>query len=267
MQAELDLLYKALRPRLRDFPRRFVAVDTETTGLSVDDDLILQLGYCLVENGKVVERSSLILDWTSRPDLVDEDVLQERLTSRAERMQDGRYTPAMLAEEGVDPVCGLLAYQSFVGHLLSEGYGLSMHFGLRFDWPLLASMFEDFLGHVPDWTEFPLWDTAAIEKAMVRAEGDPKAWLMPEPGDSATAFMRKVLYRGGRHKFNLGLCAEKYGLDIGSESLHDASTDAWLTALTLEKQRERIFSGSPLRDRDRPVADRHSHLRAASGRR
>ena len=54
------------------WPRDYFVIDVETTGLDLQNDLIVEFGHCLVRNGTVVDRLTTIVDWTKhQSDLAD----------------------------------------------------------------------------------------------------------------------------------------------------------------------------------------------------
>src|SRR5215471_18744769 len=94
IQTTVKSLYERMRSRFRDFPFINLAVDTETTGVSFDDDLIWQAGHCLVKDRALVNKDGFILDWTRHP-AVDQGWLRARLEEtrrHVEQDAEGRPT-------------------------------------------------------------------------------------------------------------------------------------------------------------------------------
>src|SRR5271169_4387240 len=63
-------LFDLMKPHYDGFPNNYMVFDLETTGLNPARDLAVQIGYCLVKDGKPVDQMGVILNWTLLPELV-----------------------------------------------------------------------------------------------------------------------------------------------------------------------------------------------------
>ena len=46
------------------FPSTYMCVDTEFTGFDADKDIIVDMGHVIVEDGRIVDERSVLIDWT-----------------------------------------------------------------------------------------------------------------------------------------------------------------------------------------------------------
>ena len=224
------------------FPKNYLSLDIETSGVNSNEDLILQVGYCLVEEGKPVEQVSVVLNW---PDsgLVEEDWLRDRLERTRKQIEfakDGRATGKRydftyeFLQTGEPPVATLDSFHGLLMDLRRATYGFVAHNGYNFDGKMLASHFKNYLHKEWSFLDNELWDTGMIEKAS-------QLNSVPHEGDTLRSFSARVA--AGRFKgvfWNLGEhCVKKYALDqkhgIGTMKNCDAGFDAWLDHLLFEE--------------------------------
>lgn len=226
-----------------NLPSSYCSVDLETTGFSKDYDLIVEYGHCLVDNGQVVDRLNLVLDWTRHP-IIPQGWLAQQLdyvrNRMAERGMTYHMTMRRLRDEGIDPIKGLNFIYEFLSTLRSNGSFFTTHNGYRFDEDMLAHSFVGFEVCQTRFSfgDFSLFDTQAIEKSRVCAR-DPKARVRTD--DTLRSWCKRLCYmNSGRLRTDLLSCAnkyrlpEKYGIDMAMA--HTAGFDAYLTHLLFQEQ-------------------------------
>lgn len=218
-------------------PDNVLLIDSETSGVSQEHDLVLELGHAVVRNGVVMESGSVILDWT-RCESIDRDWLRRRLDSTREKLvSDGKqyhWTLDVLSS-GICPVDALMHYLVRLEFHAREGLVLAGHNSVCFDFPLLRRAFNRFLDSDFEAPENCL-DTGAIEKGM-------QAGWFPEQNETPASYARRVIRRPARIKWSLDRhCAPKYqlaqrcGLDM--RGAHRAEFDCLLAAGLLSVYRE-----------------------------
>jgi len=225
------------------WPRSYCTFDCETSGFVRDKDLIVEMGHCLVEDGKPVDRLSLVLDWTEH-DIVPDHWLRRRLDETRQAMaQDGKtycMTYERMRAEGVRPPEKVLRfYYDLFSTLIERRFLFAAHGGF-FDEEMLAHAVAGF--RIADGFQFPdnqLFDTMSIEKGNQLAH-DRNA--QPRPGETLRSYFRRLRFLKGGGKVRSSLdqhCAVKYdlarryGLDMSQA--HSAGFDAYLVHLLMEE--------------------------------
>jgi DNA polymerase III epsilon subunit-like protein len=113
----VNKLLRVMRRRFNCFPDNYLVIDLETTGLSRQEDLIGQIGYCVVQNRRPVKTYSAVLNWFRHAD-VDKPWLLNRLQSTKYQVEHDKATgrrnsrtynlsPEFLLNHGGDPVAAL----------------------------------------------------------------------------------------------------------------------------------------------------------------
>jgi DNA polymerase III epsilon subunit-like protein len=231
-----ERFYRAYGPH----PSDYLCFDCETTGLSIERDLPVQIGHCLVHNRKVVHKGSYYLNWLKHPSISRgqlADQLDRVAASFARNGKTFHITLATLLQEGIDPLEALRYYLELFRENGAGGGVLVGHNIIRFDWPMLFDKFDAFLSEV--WTVDPdsLWDVGVIEKAR-------QLQLWPNAGEDFLSFQRRAhrAYSRGKAKWSSEHCIAKYGLadrhNLDTERLHDAEFDSYVSHLLFEAQRE-----------------------------
>lgn len=220
-------------------PDNYLVIDTETSGLSQHSDLILQVGWCEIEQRRVVDNGGALLNWFDSPGLIDVPWLRRRLlTTRAAIEAKGdtyRWNERMLraGKPPLEVLADLLV--RLQAHDLPA---IVAHNGYRFDGPMIASHFRRFLlkeFHIPD---HQFWDTGALEKGI-------QMDLRPVSGDTPISFADRVMAKPAKIKWSLEKhCAPKYWLaqrfDLDMSKAHTAPHDCLVTHHLLEVFREMI---------------------------
>ena len=217
-------------------PQDYLVIDCETSGLSLNEDPVLQLGWCHVVNQEIVENGSTILNWTNHPD-VDPAWLKRRLEwTRDKVTKRGKpynWTMGKLAT-GEDPVDALSGFfHRVLSWLPSVIVG---HNTIRFDSPMLSAHLRRFLHYSYELPAESIMDTGCFIKA---AQMD---W-MPDPMEPPWKFASRVLHAPCRIKWSLdGYAVPVLGLDkkynLDTSLAHTAAYDSRVAALVLETMRE-----------------------------
>lgn len=214
-------------------PDDYHAVDVESTGLSVDNDFILQVGYCRVRNRVPALSHAVVINW---PDALPAARLSEfvhQLELTRERMvSKGKaypWTVDLLRRRGRPPeeVATTLAAE------LGPEPAVAAHFGWFFDFPMIARLLARYGASPLAAYTHRMIDTCVLEKARLLG-------LYPRPGEDVGAYYRRVRETRGAPKHTLEACLDRLGLRAqGADpaATHDAGYDAWAVHLILEHWR------------------------------
>ena len=129
-----------------DWPQDYCCIDVETSGYSFDKDVITQWGHCLVQDGRVVDRLSLIIDWTEHP-VVPDHWLRSRLLSVEQSMElvgkRCHINYQRMQDEGMKPDKALSFIRDFTDTLKRKGTLFVAHGGI-FDEKMLSANMTGF---------------------------------------------------------------------------------------------------------------------------
>ncbi len=241
------------------WPDTYFCFDTETSGFNQEKDVILEIGHCLVENGKVVDRGSYPIDWRGHS-IVQEEWLRQKISYISDEMRkQGKVfhcTWDYLCANGTKPNKVFAFYMRFFADLMANGCAFAGH-NLAFDEGMFAHNAVGF-GYAIDFAlpEDKFWDTHAIEKVNQMA-GDVRA--LPRQAETLRDYFTRVGRGFSRIKSNLDRhCFTKYkfaekGLKLGD--CHGASADAFMVHLLMEEFRvQASLHGTPGATQEVPEA-------------
>lgn len=221
-------------------PRTYCAWDTETTGFDKSEDLIIDIGHCLVRDSVVVHRMSAVLDWTQLPEYISEDWLDKKLANvRKHLSEDGRVWPydvAYLKENGKNPLEVLQLYYDLFNDLqTNKGFFIGQNV-YNFDAKMLAHHFKEWLGKDFNFDPNIMFDVGLVEKASFTGQ-------LPFADEPVMQFFNRVAgYRVRGLRWNIQTCLERYDLikehDLDIKELHGAAADSYACHLLYEKLRE-----------------------------
>lgn len=227
------------KKRHGDLPRDYLCFDLETTGFKADDDLIVELGNCQVQDGQGPLYEGDVLNWFES-DMVDDDWLEDKLeTCRASMERAGRVytmTPDRMQSEGNTPEIVLEKYVSLIEAAKEKKQQIVGHNIVKFDAKRFAQATEEWLGKRCEIPPELCFDTAAVEKAS-------QLELEPDPSEPLHKYFKRILeYPVAGVRYNLDdHCVNKYKLqekyDLPMEEAHTAGFDACLCHLLLEEFR------------------------------
>ena len=228
------------------FPASYTAFDLVTSGIDPETDLIIEAGFCLVRNGRVEDRHSIVLDW-GQESTIDSQWLRARLKQTASRMEwrDGVRTPQFypfdfdaVVREGMHPRLALTAFGNVLSEAQERGVCLVAHNGWWFDVPFLNSQTQKWLGLELDLDPGLFYDTAMIKKASLLGE-------FPRAEESLGDFWTRVAgIRGQASRWSLhDHCLPEYGLTrlywLNSNRAGRADQEAYAVYLVMEEFRRR----------------------------
>jgi hypothetical protein len=231
-----------------EWPHNYVCFDIETTGYSFKQDVITEIGHCLVQDGKIVDELTIVLDWTNH-DIVPDAWLRRALTQVQNSMAASgrRYhiTYEKMQADGMEPEKALAFYRDLFETFKSKDMIFASHGGYVFDETMISA---NFTGFGIDAKGFHLGDNN-----MLCTDGLEKATQIPDhprvqvvTGDTLRSYFHRVRYTNkagiksnlDTHCFNKYDFAHKYGMH--RRDLHGAGPDCRCVHYLMEEYRSRI---------------------------
>lgn len=255
-------LFNLMRPHYDDFPKNYVVFDLETTGINPTKDLIVQLGWCIVKDGKEDDRGGAILKWPlftkHVPNPARFKLKLEEVKNKVE-WRDGKPTGKKyhfdferVMDEGVDPMFVLEAANDILHGAREKKMFFIAHNGYHFDVPFLEGHFDFFLGKDNKFGNMPrptfhfgdneLFDTGMVEKGS-------QCQMIPWLTDTVRSWsLRTQRERIKNVKWALDTsCVPRYDLDkrynLNIKEAHDAGFDCYVCHLLFQEY-VRIASGA-----------------------
>jgi hypothetical protein len=221
-------------------PRNYLCLDVETTGAKKNEDLIVQIGHCYVEDAVPQFYEDVIINWFEFDDeIVPNWWLEERLNlCRWSMEQKGNFhgvTIERMREQG-RPLAEVIDYcTSLYTECRDKDFVFVGHRGLYCDFPPIAKLFDEFGGIKWEWKDDEILDTGALEKAAVTG-------ILPEPGKTVEEYLKRVMNeRRSKTKYGLDHCIEKYKIleryEIDMRDRHTAGFDALIVHYLMEEYR------------------------------
>ena len=240
------------------WPDSYVCVDIESSGYSFDQDVITEWGHCLVEDGKVVDQLSLVIDWTGRTSPPDH-WLQNRLRQVRQGMELAGRTCHMsydrMTAEGVKPDEAFKFIRDFTTKLQQKRMPFVAHGG-SFDEKMLSANFLQFkYGNGYSFGDVYI-DTEAIEKA---SQIPDNVRVHPKASDTLREYFNRVKYTRitglksnmDEHCFTKYQFHEKHGID--KREMHAARMDSYCCHLLMQEFATQVTD--PIAAPVYPVAD------------
>lgn len=238
MKNVLGIVVQQLEKEYGDL-QSYLSWDCETTGLVADEDLIYELGHCIVENGTGQFYQSDLLNWYQHTD-VDAAWLTWKIGSQHVKMAELK-KPCHISRsrilQGEAPEKVLKKYVDLFEQAARDRTPLLVFNGLRFDCPRFEFAVKEWLGIPFSFDKNLLIDVGAVIKASVLG-------IVPDVDEPISRFSSRVLkaFAGGA-KWGLSTycvdhfkLVELYGLDLAQA--HSAGWDAMATALVFEEIRQ-----------------------------
>ena len=223
------------------FPRRYLVLDVETTGFSKTNDFIIDAGWAVVNDNKIVHHESLLLDWSRLPGINHGFIKNQLLRQADEYAKKGRphhYPWERLCDEGEHPLEVLHAYAQLIYDHIMHGHSMIIGHALwRFDREMIDNHTQQFFnGYLLPWQMHSIMDTGLLEKAA--QTGRP-----PYESETLDDWLRRVDHAYSKVKWNLeSHCVPKYNLveryGVDMQMMHTAGFDCILIHYLMDTFRQ-----------------------------
>jgi len=234
------------------FPRSYLCFDTEFTGSDDRNDLIVEIGHTMVEDGKIVDQLNLVLNWYNHPE-VQATWLDYKLNNMRSLVGPGwRLLPHVVKGEGQDPLQVLRFYHKLFATWSKRGLPFVAQNGQSADERLLRGNFDRFLNKSFELPANGYFDTGAIFKAnqIWQAQDSNLAnyrlAMMPTRADTLKSYFQRVCHtRVTGVKWGLKFILEHYDLisrhGVDVNQLHNAGYDSLCLHWVMEEYRNRVL--------------------------
>tara|TARA_R110002051_G_scaffold61354_3_gene112514 strand:+ start:30261 stop:31220 length:960 start_codon:yes stop_codon:yes gene_type:complete len=234
-----------------EFPRSYLCVDTEFTGSNEQDDLILEIGHTMIEDGKIVDELNVVLDWYPTKH-VQESWLDYKLNTMRHNVGTGwRLTPAVVRQEGMDPIKALKFYYKLFAAWSARGLPFVAQNGMTADERLLRGNFNRFLGKPFAFPENGYFDTGGLYKAnRIWSSSEDnlmavRGTMLPHRSDTLKAYFHRVIYtRCAGVKWNMKAILDEYNLrekhKLRDDQFHTAGFDSKCLHYIMEEFRKEV---------------------------
>lgn len=232
------------------FPNTYLCIDTEYTGGNEREDLIVEIGHVMVQDGHVIDRMNVVLDWSTHEEVPSAFVRYKLDDIRSKMGDDWRVTWEVMREEGISPVKAFRFYDRLFRTWHARDLPYVAHNGRKAEERMLRGNFNRFINKPFFMQDNQLWDTGALFKATRLFESTDSfqsshRWKsMPDSSDSLRSYFERVINARirGLH-WNLRHCLEYYDLMDKLEDthrFHQADYDAFCSHLLMQEYRSRI---------------------------
>ena len=233
--------YARMAAFIGGFPEDYLVFDCETNGLELRSrqTLPVELGWCMVQNRVAVHEGSFMINWGLHPD-IDAAWFEQSVRETERRMQEKGIEQTIawdtILADGHDPREVVPCFREFLVDAQTNGYKYVGHNIYGFDRPVVENATFTATGDMFRFDYRRFVDTGMIEKS--HSAGIP----VPDPGHPVFRWYEDVRGIIRRGKWNLGGCAQKYGLvekhGLDLSSAHAAGFDCHMNHLLLEAYRE-----------------------------
>jgi len=232
------------------FPNTYLCIDTEYTGGNEREDIIVEIGHVMVQDGHVIDRMNVVLDWSTHEEVSSAFVRYKLDNIRAQMGDDWRITWEVMQREGISPVKAFRFYDRLFRIWHARDLPYVAHNGRKAEERMLRGNFNRFINKPFFMQDNQLWDTGAIFKATQLFEStedyqSPHRWKsIPDSSDSLKSYFERVINARikGLH-WNLKHCLEHYDLMGKLEDthrFHQADYDAYCSHLLMQEYRSRV---------------------------
>ena len=234
---------------LHNWPSTYLSFDLEYTGFNAEKDVILEVGHCIVENGRLANRASFLLNWRL-VDIVPDDWVKNKLDGMHRNVPGWRIDWQLLQKEGLHPFEVLEFYLELFTKWEARGLPFVAHNGYHSDERMFAGNVSGFLAKDFRFGDNSLFDTGAVYKATYilqheKLNNKMRQAMLPNEMDTLRSYFGRVNYYPAKGcKWRLQNCVEAYGLQDDANlqygTYHGAEYDAVATALLMEAYREKV---------------------------
>lgn len=166
----------------------YFVLDLETTGVDFLVDLVLEAGWAVIRNRKVVHCGGIVFDWSRHP-FVSWDRVCSRMADLRQRFAEkGRtyhFTPERLQQEGIPAEQATQQLFAFLADMLNRNR-LTVGANLfQFDRHMLDGFFHRYAQQQLPWQQTTIFDVGLMEKAV-------QQYSVPFPEDSLYAWQTRI---------------------------------------------------------------------------
>jgi len=233
------------------FPASYLCIDTEYTGGDHRNDLIVEIGHTMVEDGKVIDERNLILNWYGYPGITAEWFTYKLNTMRSVVGPGWRLTPDVVKQEGIDPLRALKFYDKLFSVWRERELPFVAQNGQNADERILRGNFNRFLNKDFSLPDNAYFDTGAIYKAnkvWQTLTGDIanfRSVMLPTRSDTLKTYFNRVINaRVPGVKWSLSLIINEFGLmekhAISATDFHSAGFDSLCLHWIMEEFRRQV---------------------------
>ncbi len=234
-----------------NFPDSYLCFDTEYTGNDQRNDLIIEIGHTMVENGKIVDKGNLILNWYGYPGITDSWLNYKLNVIRSAVGSGWTLTPERVRSQGIDPLKALNFYDTLFNVWLARNLPFVAQNGQNADEKIVSGNFNRFLNKPFSLPDNMFFDTGAIYKAnkvWQTLTGDVanfRSIMIPSRSDTLKSYFNRVINtRIPGVKWSLSLIIEEYGLmekhNIDKNDFHSAGFDSMCVHWIMEEFRKKV---------------------------
>ena len=232
-------------------PKSYLCFDTEFTGSSEQTDLIMEIGHTMVEDGKVVDQLSLVLNWYDHPSIT-EDWLDYKLNTMRSIVGEGwQLLPAHVKKTGINPLQALQFYYKLFDAWNNRNLPFVAQNGQNADERLLRGNFNRFLNKGFELPSDNYFDVGGIYKATQIWESSNsncanyRLTVLPYRSDDLKSYFKRVIgIKVAGIKWSLPLILEQYGLiakhNVSPEQMHSAGFDSLCLHWIMEEFRAQM---------------------------
>jgi hypothetical protein len=252
------------------WPSSYLAFDTEYCGSNEREDLIMEIGHVMVEDGVVVDKLNVVLNWYSHPE-IQHSLLDYKLNNMRNYVGPGWVLlPDAVKENGIDPIKALRFYQKLFAAWNKRGLPFVAQNGQAADERMLRGNFNRFINYPFELPPNGYFDTGAIFKATQvwnATEGDAvnhRQMMLPHRSETLKQYFHRIIHtRLSGIKWNIDCILDHYKLndkhEVSSEQRHTAGFDAECLHWIMEEYSSRVTkSNLP----ENPFESSHSMQRA-----
>lgn len=250
-------------------PKSYLCFDTEFTGSCAQTDLIMEIGHTLVEEGKVVDQLSLILNWYGHPS-VSSSWLDYKLNIMRAIIGDGwQLLPERIQKEGIDPLQALQFYSKLFQTWKNRKLPFVAQNGQNADERLLRGNFNRFINKGFELPPDNYFDIGGIYKAtQIWESSNPncsnyRMSMLPHRSDTLKSYFKRIIgVKVVGIKWSLPLIMEQYGLmakhNVSPTQMHSAGFDSLCLHWIMEEFRAQMQSQQELKPKS-VLAAKSSH--------
>ncbi len=234
-----------------EFPRSYMTFDTEFTGSSESNDLIMEIGHVLVEDCQVTDELSVVLNWYMHSG-VDASWLDYKLNNMRAIIREGwKLTPDYVKANGIDPIKALKFYHKMFQSWAERGLPFVAQNGQTADERMLRGNFGRYLRKSFKLPDNGYFDTGSIYKAtQVWSSQKPdhvvhKVHMLPTRSDTLKTYFNRVIHaKIPGVKWNMDQILASFNLmekhKVHPADRHSAGFDAKCLHWVMEEYRNTI---------------------------